>query len=478
MTDRYRDESFRWTNHPLVDMGIASLVVFAGRENPEDLILSDLERFARYVEQAYFSPELGSYLTVLFTTNFINPSFSPEKRNAFVKEIVRIHIAKPDPSLPACAYCGRASVRLAHRDLVPMLTGRGAVNFFPGGAPGLALCGNCILALQALSLGAPMCSGRALIVSCDNPTLTLQLVKLWQPEIRKRIQLSQQTNQKLPVVTRPLTRIIEALAKIEAEREDGPSSSITIYHLSNSGQGPQADIYFLPSSVVRFVQRANAARYSAIWKELVRQAWEIPPKAKKGGTISVESAPERNYLYEDLFTLPDRAARFVRAYFLRRATQYSQGSGDPRPTYSGWRDPIPGLWDLTRMFLQEVLAMDSARIEAIRKLADMLADEIVTENDRRLWWALYSADAYLKGRRAIIQASHRRLKRGLPPIVSFDEFLEVFEEGEELPRVDWRLAWDLVLIRTIERLYHTKWFEKNRDVLTDEEKELETEEVS
>ncbi len=121
--------------------------------------------------------------------------------------------------------------------------------------------------------------------------------------------------------------------------------------------------------------------------------------------------------------------------------------------------------------------MESERIEAIKKLGDALADEVATENDRGLWWAIYSADAYRQARLALIQASQRRLKRGLPPIVSLDGFLEVFEEGEELPRVDWRLAWDLVLIRVIEKLYETKWFEKNRDVLGNEEKEPAMEEA-
>ena len=121
--------------------------------------------------------------------------------------------------------------------------------------------------------------------------------------------------------------------------------------------------------------------------------------------------------------------------------------------------------------------MDMSRIEAIRELGDTLADEIATQNDRRLWWGVYNADAYRQARLALIQASQRRLKRGIRPVLTLDEFLEVFEEGEELARVDWRLAWDLVLIRAIEKLYETKWFEKNRDVLGEEEKEPELKEA-
>lgn len=471
----FRDP-FRWTNHPLVDMGIASLLAFSGKDKPEEIKSSDLEEFARYAETAYFSPEISSYLSVLFTSNFLNPSFTAEKKKQFVKAVLRSYQGDRDSSLPSCAYCGNPSVRRAHRDLIPMLTGREHVNFSPGGIPGLTLCGNCIVALQALSIGSPMCSGRCLIVSSGDPTLVLSLVKSWQPEIRKRIQLSAESGQKLPPLTRPLTRTIEALTKIEMERETAPS--ITVYHLSNSGQGPQVDIFFLPSSVVRFVLRANAAKYSAIWKEVVRRAWEFPSKSEKSkARVDEKKETARNYLYEDLFALPDRSGSFVRTYFLRKATRYARAPGDPRSTYRGWQDYISGLWDLTGLFLQEVITMESDRIEAIRKLGDILADEIATENDRRLWWAVYSAEAYRQARRTLIQASQRRLKRGLPPVVSLDGFLEVFEEGEELPRVDWRLAWDLVLIRVIEKLYEAKWFERNRDVLGEEEKEPAMEEA-
>jgi len=463
-------------------MGIAALAAFAGRNAPEEITEADLEEFVRYAEQAYFSPELASYLTVLFTSNFINPSFTAAKKTLFVKEILATYKAAPDEALPPCAYCGRPSVRLAHRDLIPMLTGREAVNFFPGGSPGLALCGHCVLALQALSIGAPMVSGRALIVFADDPRLTLQLVKAWQPEIRKRIQLSQQTGEKLAPVTRPLTRAVEALATIEAERaerHEDERSSITVYHLSNSGQGPQVDLYFLPSSVVRFVERAQGARYAATWRSLVKRAWQLPPKPKKGEvTTAAEPGSLRNYLYEDLFYLPERAGRFLRVYFLRRAAQILEDSGEMRSSSPfGGEDDIAGLWELTGLFLQEVMGMDSGRIAAIRKLGDTLADEIEAENDRGLWFSSYKADSYRAVRLTLIKVSKRRLARRVAPVVSFDEFLEVFEEGEDLPRVDWRLAWDLVLIRVIEKLYEMQWFEKHKDVLEEEESEVEVKEA-
>ena len=61
--------------------------------------------------------------------------------------------------------------------------------------------------------------------------------------------------------------------------------------------------------------------------------------------------------------------------------------------------------------------------------------------------------------------------RGKPPVISFDDFITVFEEGEA-PKIDWRLAWDLVIIRVIETLYQNKWLQKHQKELLESE-ELE-----
>jgi len=57
------------------------------------------------------------------------------------------------------------------------------------------------------------------------------------------------------------------------------------------------------------------------------------------------------------------------------------------------------------------------------------------------------------------------LRKAQPPLIGFDEFLVVFEEGEESARVDWALARDLVLIRVIEDLHRQEWFGRQPDVL-------------
>ncbi|MGB9825616.1 MAG: hypothetical protein ACPLRU_02985, partial [Desulfofundulus sp.] len=54
-------------------------------------------------------------------------------------------------------------------------------------------------------------------------------------------------------------------------------------------------------------------------------------------------------------------------------------------------------------------------------------------------------------------------------LVDFDSFVRIFEEGEELPYSDWRLARDLVLIRMLECLYEKQWLQAHADELPEVE---------
>lgn len=112
--------------------------------------------------------------------------------------------------------------------------------------------------------------------------------------------------------------------------------------------------------------------------------------------------------------------------------------------------------------------MNASRIQRIREMGDQLAIYIHQENDQRFFTTFYAEQRdYSIIRNALIRVNHAQLKRGQPPIVKFDPYLEVFEEVDERGRSDWRLARDLVLIRMIERLYDLKWIETHRDAIPD-----------
>ncbi|MBI4330808.1 MAG: type I-B CRISPR-associated protein Cas8b1/Cst1 [Chloroflexi bacterium] len=477
MSETVGPAGYHWTGHPLVDMGVATLTAFSGRNRPEEMTPDDLEKFAKYAEQAYFTPAVSGYLTVLFTANYINPSWTAANKHGHVANILRSFKVIPDSALPPCSYCGRPSIHVpyidaargsrAYRDLVPMLSGERIANFFPDGDRGLSLCALCVVALQALAIGAPMCEGRALIIFSDSPELMMGIVNAWLPEQRKRIQLSQATGEKPAKLARPRSRLIEKMEELQEQRAQ--QGRLTMYLLSNSGQGPSVEIHELPATITSFTARAKAQKYREAWKDLVQRAWERP---SKDASFEDDRPRLRNYLYEDLFSLPDQAGRFIRVHFLRKARQLrasKQAETNPAALFGGWRDAQSVSWNLTELFAKEVIAMEKQRIDSIKQLGDRLAEEIVATNDRNLWWSTYAAQGYPGIRNALIRQSRKSIADGRQPVISFDHFLTVFEEGEELARVDWRLAWDLVLIRLIEQLHAKKWFEQNKKVLESEE---------
>ena len=115
--------------------------------------------------------------------------------------------------------------------------------------------------------------------------------------------------------------------------------------------------------------------------------------------------------------------------------------------------------------------MDKERIESIRNLGDQLADYVASQNDRRFFRQFYVEQRYDYFRNALIKANLAYVKRGNPPFITLDPYIEVFEEGDEVAWSQWRLARDLVLIRMVERLYENGWLGGNIDALPDDSEE-------
>lgn len=479
--DRDASVGLCWTGHPLIDMGVAGLTVFAQKRNPEEVTGADLERFVEWAERAYFTKEMTGWIAVAFTSNFINPSFEAGKKREVAKGILESF--KNPSALEAlrCSYFPRPAQQLVARDSVPMLTGREPSNFFPDGQPQLPISGLGITALQGLSLASPLVGGRLMVVAADDPRLLLLLVKRWQPEIRKRVQLSESSGKRCSGWSGPRSRLIEQIVEIEQLRENiqdpdlDYTGSATIYHASNSGQGPDLTIYTLELPALAFVRKAQGIKYRKAWNRLISSAWqEVRDKDKD------PQYARRNDVYEAVFDLPQDAARFVRRFFKRPVVAQLKGAkpaeGKRRAKKSKSETTAAdaastqrpeALWGLLELFLREVLGMEQNRIQAIRTLADRLADAVKDDNDRRLFRRIYTARKPFEVRQLLIQMGMRRLKEGLEPAVRFDEFLEIFEEGDELARADFSLAWDLTRIRFIEALFDKQWFDSNKEVLED-----------
>lgn len=280
-----------YTGHPIFDVGVAAVAAYVGKSDPDLITWSDLEKIAAFIEREYVKEPLKSFLGVAFTTNawFNQPAFEkqPEKRRDYAKRILRNF----DKGLPGerCVFTGEYcsatafSEKLppgrAFRQHIPLLTGEGVINFHPWGDAGLPISGKAALCLQAFPLGCAKCGGRLLAVHSDNSDLIYDFAAGFLDYNRQAMVLAQHAGSKKMAEAKSSakTLLIETLIQIEQRRRDESEeqrpSSVTAYHLTNSGQSnpldernPPLEIYHLPFELTEFLFLLVSPGYRNEWK--------------------------------------------------------------------------------------------------------------------------------------------------------------------------------------------------------------------
>ncbi|NSW58678.1 MAG: type I-B CRISPR-associated protein Cas8b1/Cst1 [Armatimonadetes bacterium] len=455
------------TGHPLVDVGASVIAAFNRRRNVEEVTEQDLVEIVQYITQHYFREPLRGFLTTVFPNSaYANPTMGEERKRDIVADVLSTSPLPAAEGPERCPFCGQAAKR-RFRQHVPLVTGEGAVNFTPGGQAGLPVCARCLVAIQACVLGTLKCQGRLLLAHSDDPELTLRIVAGFLAK-NQRI-LSIPSSGKYPESKYPGTILMEALMNAQTGQEAIRSRpSLTAYHLTNYGTSANVDVYHLPSEVLAFVSAAQAS--SPVrdgWQYAVRQGWRLglpPAKGKPADEPTEYKVGEhRNQLYEDLFGLTKDLAslgRFIRRHLSWRIPDALARAPDGPPG--------PDAWPLTEVFLRMVLLMEKARVEVLRTLGERFAGYVVEQNDKRFFDRLWrESGRYHLLRSHLLRASHAQVKRGEAPLISFDEFLLAFEDGEEVARADWSLARDLLLIRMMDELHARGWLQEHAAELAD-----------
>lgn len=489
-----------YTGHPFFDIGLATICGLVNKPDPTNLTTEDFKYVADYLEENYTRDPLKSFLGVAFTTNawFNQPAFDkqPEKRHDYANRLLRSYDNENEQSGQRCVFTGDPVTTAAFSDKlppgrafrqhIPLLTGEGVINFHPGGDAGLPVSGKAALCLQAFPLGCAKCGGKLLAVHADNPDVTYYFAQKFLDENRILMHTAQQAgSKKMPEA--PLaakTLLIEKLLSIGQFRgeeiTDERPVSITAYHLTNSGQSnaldqnnPPLAIYYLPIEITGFLAHVKNPLYISQWNAVVGRTWQIVKTGKKGAITDQEVKPgRRNLLYEDLFSLPENASSFIRRYLLPVSVKrWDDLFIQSEPEEELKREVF--IWPLTELFLQRVIGMNKERIERIRVLGDCLAAYVAQENDRKFFMAIYTENRYGFFRNALIKTDLAWVKKGNPPLITLDSYLEVFEEMDSVASSDWRLSRDLMIIRMIEELYRLNWLQKNKDVMEENHNEQE-----
>lgn len=477
-----------YTGHPFFDIGLATITAFAGKNDPRELTTTDLDAAASYIEENYTRAPLKGALTMAFTSNawFVQDAYNPDRpeltseqratrlalRELWGGRHLRQWRADNNTSAERCVFTGLPAVAVvlsnslpegrAGRAQIPLLQGDDSINFFANGMSGIPVSGIALLALQFFPLGCAKTGIGLLAVHSEDNDLTFRFARRFKSQNDRGLALAQANGEtKLPGSARSLrTLLVSTLLEIEEERRlqqkgDVPAS-VTAYNFNN-GKSADLQLYHLPMQVVDFLRVANSSGYKAAWVEIIQRGWQI---AKANGKD--DKQPRYNTLYEDIFTLPEQAPRFVRTYFLRVPRRIRQ-EGDPRTAYSLSQELTLVSWPLVALFLERIMGMEPKRIAAIRDFGDRLAHYTRQRGGPRFLRMMLTENNpnYLRGR--LVKANLDAIKAGEPQLFDMDGYIDVFEEGEEVYRTDWRLARDLVLMRMIDQL--KDWLTQHPDAL-------------
>ncbi len=486
-----------WTGHALIDVGIAGLCAQAHVEGPHALTLGHLDVAADFLEETYYSGRLRSYLSCVFmNASFVQPNEGEDKRKTFVAQYLRAHRADPDPRVRGvpCAFSGQRATSLLARTHLPLFSGEDVINFRPEGQTGVPAAGPFVVALMFLPMAGRRAEGRMLIVQADEPTLTIAFAQRYLEDNRRILRMALPTARaavypefereqpmwdsakkahKMADVKGPRSLVLSDLCEIAGRA--APSDirphpvALTVYLLSNSGQGPSFDSLDIPSGLVSFVRRAaSESRTRSAWNAIASRFEPVriqdgepgQPKRRGGrssssGAIAGRPGWSRNLAFEELcrvfeggFTDRGLAQRWLSRYVLGRLERSVE---DVR-----FEETRARSWLLAALFLEEVLGMKPARIDAIKAFGDKLAEYIRRTNDRGLYRSLLF-DRLHEVRLALLQAQRKSATEHL--LFGLDEYALVWlrEEGDEF------LVRDLVAIRVVERLSELGYFQANPD---------------
>ena len=202
--------------------------------------------------------------------------------------------------------------------------------------------------------------------------------------------------------------------------------SINCYHFTNYNQGPDLDIYNIPTPIFKFLAYIPQHEKFEDWIRIVRRGYKFVDWKKVKDENEYKNSP--NLVYNNLLE-----GKSIIRFFLDKKNKKAIGG-----------------WDLLENYLEEVKNMDEERVKAIKRVGDALADYIQTVDDMKTLNKLETASNYKNYRNLLRIIIKKRISYGMEdPLFTFDDYVNyLFPEGN----LTWRETQDLILFRIYEKL--------------------------
>jgi CRISPR-associated protein Cst1 len=408
------------------------------------LIEDDLRMIVEDIVPLYLTPVWSKSLYSIFPNNPItNPSVKDKKArmSKILNELLHEIAPATIDGSGNCISCGRRNVKTVRtKTEIPLLGSGALVNYFPNGQSGGDYCPACTFAVQFSPLILYSCR-RLLLIHSNSDKVMRYWARKAIHDIRRQILEKDYTGCFNENYTKPINALFHIIQDIVLgynERGSEENPSITLYHFTNYNQGPDLDLYYVPTQIFNFLAYMRQHEKYPQWMQIVKKGYKRVDWDKIKGEEDYKN--RINSVYNNLLNNVSIVRFFI--------------DSKERIVY--------GDWDLLSHYLREVRNMETKRLETLKRVGDELAEYIKeTENIKRLT-QLEQANNYGTYRNVLRFIIRERVKRGAEePLFSLDEYVnDLFPDGY----MTWRETQDLLLFRIYETL-HTWLVEKEQEGL-------------
>ena len=438
------------TGDPFVDAGALAMSMAPGKTTMDKINFA-LDVYVDNWGSKIHSMFLNSTITSPAKSKETEQKKTPkERKEDTIKFFSNIHSDSKHNEYckGCCSTCGmQKKLFPATRCELP-LSGSGAfVNFHHGHCPGILLCTDCITKLFFLPLAVLNLGGKYAILQVQDINIkTFWIDYVIQKNFDK---ISKGTSNKMlsTNLKNPQNALFEFAAKIISNISNGTDDiSIQLFHFTNYGSGPKADIHTLPNPVFGFLKFALKSPYKQDWYKFIyshfrikngkwdeqEEAWIVKKQA-----VSAESIVNNtNNIYKCLLA----------------------GKSITGSLFNTKKRKLNLPFGLIRYYLIEVENMRKEQVQSIERLAIKLID-LASKDDRfnKFITPIEGAKKPWELRITLLRAVKTNFKeQEKEPLLTVNDYVEyLFPDGQY-----WSETRDLLLICIYEELHKRRMVPK------------------
>ena len=448
-----KEKFYEYTGDPFVDAGAWALAMLNNKDNPNELNENDFESKLEFIADLYTKENWRKLMYSVFPNNrIINPSTKKENEKEAYLNLLQEFFDNVAflKSNGLCLACGRRNINsLKTKDVIPLIGSKSLINFFPSGQKGATYCDTCSLLVQFSPILLYKARQLVLIQSASPHVLRYWTMKI-KLYINEQRSLGDFRGCWDSGITQPINSLFDFASNLMLEYdlqwlEEAPT--ITIYHFTNYIQGPDIEIFHLPTKVFRFLAYIHQNKARNSWYNIVKKGFfRLKPDSKES-EIKNAFKNYNNSVYINLLK-----NKSIIRYFIDTKNHKCEGD-----------------WELLSFYLKEVRNMKDKRIDVIKTIGDEISEYIKQTNNLKRLKQLEYAKNYNTFRNILRLIGKDRLTLNpKEPLITLDDYINyLFPEGA----LTWNETRDLILFRIYEMLHD--YLKDNLNIIKEEFEELE-----